>query len=131
MVDSSFDFWNFLNFFSSIFNPWLVEPVDAKVRQYCRCWQASQPPAPLPSSNSSVYKPLKNQAPCRGGFQLSREEQQDQEARQQQQELGLSLIPAEGQKRRFPYGVAQDVDLSSFLSFTLWSENQEGRLCCC
>ena len=77
-----------------------MEPVDAKVRQYCRCWQASQPPALLPSSNSPVHKPLKNQAPCRGGFQLSREEQQDQEAGQWQQELGLSLIPAEGQNRR-------------------------------
>ena len=32
------------------------------------------------------------------------------------------------EKERFPYGVAQGVDLSNFLSFTLWSENQEGRL---
>jgi len=30
MANSSFAIWNFLNFFSSIFDPWLFESLDAE-----------------------------------------------------------------------------------------------------
>lgn len=72
--------------------------------------------------------PMQNQAPGRARLQLSREEQQGQEARQQQNECRTCFHSRHGRKRGkvwFLCGVSEDMGLPSFPSFPQGSEHHQ------